>query len=142
MAESPIVAQILIAAGAAVIGLLGLAHLILTFRSDALRPRDETVDRLMRETPLVITRQTTVWKAWLGFNASHSMSAILFAAIYGYLALRAFDFLVGSWFLIGLSFVFLAIYIVLAKRYWFSKPFQGILLATALMLSGYALALL
>lgn len=141
MPEPSILAQGLVFAGAAIIGLLGSAHLVLTFFSDKLTSRDETLDLLMRETPLKITRQTTMWNAWLGFNASHSLSAMLFGLLYGYFAIRAFELLIGSWFLIGTSFAFLLTYIVLARRYWFSDPFRGIVLATVLMLSGYAVAL-
>jgi hypothetical protein len=29
-----------------------------------------------------------MWKAWIGFNASHAYGAIFFGLIYGYLALE------------------------------------------------------
>jgi hypothetical protein len=41
----------------------------------------------MSATAPVISRETTMWKAWIGFNASHSLGAILFGLVYGYLAL-------------------------------------------------------
>jgi hypothetical protein len=80
----------------------------------------------------VITRETTMWKAWIGFNASHSYGAILFGAVYGYLALVHSAFLFQSRFLLLLGLLLLAGYVFLGKRYWFSVPFRGIVLASAL----------
>jgi hypothetical protein len=86
----------------------------------------------------VITRQTTMWKAWVGFNASHSFGAILFGVVYGYLSLIHVAFLLQSTFLLLLGLALLLGYVFLAKSYWFSIPLRGILLATVL----YAAALL
>ena len=33
------------------------------------------------------TKETTMWRCWVGFNASHSMGLILFGLAFGYLAL-------------------------------------------------------
>ena len=41
----------------------------------------------------MITRETTMWKAWVGSNASDSYGAILFGAVYGYLSLTHSAFL-------------------------------------------------
>jgi hypothetical protein len=84
----------------------------------------------------VITRETTMWKAWIGFNASHSYGAILFGAVYGYLALVHSAFLFQSRFLLLLGLLLLAGYVFLGKRYWFSVPFRGIVLASALYSLG------
>jgi hypothetical protein len=84
----------------------------------------------MEQVPLVLTRQTTMWKAWVGFNASHSYGALLFGTVYGYLALVHSAVLFQSTFLLALGLVALVAYAFLGKRYWFSIPFRGILLAT------------
>lgn len=128
----------LIAAGAGLILLLGLIHLLYTFQGARLHPRDAQLMARMREVPPVLTRQTTMWKAWIGFNASHSYGAILFGLVYGYLALAHAGFLFQSTFLLALGLLTLAGYLVLARLYWFSIPLRGIGLATAL----YAAALL
>ena len=77
-----------------------------------------------------------MWKAWVGFNASHSCGALLFGAVYGYLALILSEVLLQSRFLPALGVLVLVAYAVLAKRYWFSVPFRGILLATVLYVSA------
>ena len=82
-------APLLIAGSAAIIMLLGLIHLLYTFYGPKLLPRDRDLKARMQEVSLVITRETTMWKAWVGFNASHSYGAILFGAVYGYLSLGA-----------------------------------------------------
>ena len=128
----------LIAVSAAVILLLGLLHLLYTFYGPKLLPRDPELLARMREVSPVITRETTMWRAWVGFNASHSFGAILFGAVYGYLSLVHAAFLFQSTFLLLLGLALLLGYVFLAKSYWFSIPLRGILLATVL----YATALL
>jgi hypothetical protein len=127
----------LIAAGATIMLLLGLAHLLYTFYGSKLLPRDRELITRMQETNLTLTRETTVWKAWIGFNASHSFGAILFGAVYGYLSVVHSAFLFQSTYLLSLGLLLLCGYVFLAKRYWFSIPFRGILLSTVL----YMLAL-
>lgn len=128
----------LLASSAAIILLLGLVHLLYTFSGSNLLPRDRELQRRMQEVTPVLTRQTTMWKAWVGFNASHGFGAILFGAVYGYLSLVHSAFLFQSAFLLLLGLLFLFGYVFLGKRYWFSIPFRGILAATVL----YALAIL
>ena len=117
--------------------LLGLIHLVYTFYGPKLLPRDRDLRARMQEVSPVITRETTMWKAWVGFNASHSYSLILFGAVYGYLAVAHSDFLFQSVFLLSLGLMLLFGYVFLAKRYFFRIPLWGVLLATVL----YALAL-
>lgn len=133
-------ASLLIAASAATILLLGLVHLLYTFRGRKLHPWDAAVEAAMKESSPVLTRQTTMWKAWIGFNASHSGGAILFGLVYGYLALAQAAFLFQSPFLLGLGLVFLACYVFLARVYWFSIPFRGIVMASLLYGAGLVLA--
>jgi hypothetical protein len=86
----------LIGASAAIVLLLGLAHLLFTFRGPAFMPRDRVLKARMEEVAPVISRETTIWRAWVGFNASHSFGAILFGAVWGYLALAHEAFLFAS----------------------------------------------
>ena len=120
------------AASAAIIFVLGAMHLWYTFCSNKLQPRDPDLRARLEQAPLVLTRKTTMWKAWVGFNASHSYGALLFGAIYGYLALVHSSFLFDSWYLLSTGLLVLLAYAFLGKRYWFSVPFRGILFATAL----------
>ncbi len=128
--------SVLIAASAGILLLLGSLHLLCTFVGERFHPRDPQLKAQMEASALVLTRQTTMWRAWVGFNASHSYGAILFGIVWGYLAMRQAPFLYSSWFLLGLGFAVLLAYLVLARLYWFKTPFWGILLATVLYGAG------
>ncbi len=134
------VAQTLLAAGALVILVLGTAHLFMTFASNKFSPRDSELEARLKLVAPVISSQTTMWRAWVGFNASHSTGAVLFGLVYGYLAAFHFSFLVASTFLSLLGCACLVCYLVLAKLYWFSVPLVGIGLALGLYLAGLILA--
>jgi hypothetical protein len=135
-------ASLLIAASAAIPLVLGVVHLFYTYRGRMLYPRDEELIDGMKRTALVITRETTVWHAWIGFNATHSMSLILFGLFYGWLALAAPGVLLGSGFLRFLGLAILVAFVVLARRYFFSVPFRGVVLASALYGAGLVAAAL
>jgi hypothetical protein len=126
------IAPWLIAASAMIILLLGVLHLLYTFRGPKLKPRDLELQTRMQQVSPVITRQTTMWKAWVGFNASHSFGLILFGAVYGYLAAVHTAFLFQSTFLLALGLCMLFGYAFLAKQYFFRVPFLGVLVATGL----------
>lgn len=132
------IASSLVAASAGVLLLLGLVHLLYTFYGPKLLPRDPELQARMRQVSPVITSQTTMWKTWIGFNASHSLGLILFGVVYGYLALVHSDFLFRSLFLLSLGLIVLLGYSLLAKLYFFRIPLLGVLLATFL----YGLALI
>jgi len=124
-------ARVLMTASAMIILALGLLHLVYTFWGPKLTPRDPALKAAMQTGAMVITRETTVWKAWIGFNASHSFGAILFGLIYGYLALAHPAFLFHSYFLLAVGLFLLVGYLFLGKLYWFSVPFTGIVMASA-----------
>jgi hypothetical protein len=126
------VAALLVAASAAITLLLGVIHLLYTFYGQKLFPRDPALLARMQEISPVITRQTTMWRAWIGFNASHSYGLILFGVMYGYLALMHSDLLFQSVFLLAVGVILLLGYFVLCKKYFFRIPLLGVLLATAL----------
>ena len=130
--------SLLISLSAAILLLLGLAHLRLTFHGNSFDPRDATLKARLMEVSPVISRQTTLWRAGLGFHASHSLGAILFGLVYGYLSLQHGPFLFQSWFLLTLGLLTLAGYTLLARLYWFNRPLLGVAVATALYGLGLA----
>jgi hypothetical protein len=132
------VAPYLLIASSAVLLILGLLHLLYTFHGPKLLPRETDLQERMKAVSPVISRETTMWKAWVGFNASHSYGAIFFGLVYGYLAFVHAPFLFGSIFLLSVGLVLLAGYAFLGARYWFSIPFRGIVLSLTL----YVLALI
>ena len=79
-------APYLMTGSAAIPLVLGLLHLLYTFHGSKLLPRDAELQERMSVVSPVITRETTMWKGYVGFNASHSFGLILFGLVYGYLA--------------------------------------------------------
>jgi hypothetical protein len=133
--------SILIAASASIPLVLGIAHLVFTFSGTKLMPRDPALQARMKEVSPVITSQTTMWKFWIGFNASHSFSAILFGSVYGYLALVQPAVLFHSSFLAILGGLFFLAYLIIARKYWFSSPFRYLVVASILYAAGFAATL-
>ena len=111
---------------ASIILILGILHLVYTFWGPKLTPRDAALQASMGQISPVITKETTMWRAWVGFNASHSMGAILFGLIYGYLAIAQSQLLFQSPFLLIVGLAMLLGLFALGKIYWFSVPFTGI----------------
>ena len=119
----------LLVIGGCLFGILGVLHALYTF-ADArnprrLAPQDPAVLRLMSSTSVRLSGgATTMWRAWLGFNFSHSLGALMFSAacIAAGLALSKAALLLPV--AIG------AVYLWLAIRYWFRIPAIGIALAT------------
>jgi hypothetical protein len=131
---------LLMVASAGIVLALGAIHLVYTFYGAKLTPRDPALHAAMREVPPVLTRQTTMWKAWIGFNASHGMGAILFGLIYGYLALVQSTLLFQSVFLLAVGVTMLGAYMVLGRLYWFSVPFRAICVSFALFIAAIVLS--
>ena len=133
-------ASALVILSAFVILTLGIVHLIYTFKGPKLMPRDPELLSAMKGVSPGISRETTMWRAWIGFNASHSMGAILFGLVFGYLALAHPVFLFDSVFLSAVGFLMLAGLVVLGRRYWFSIPFRGIAISLVCYTAGQILA--
>ena len=74
--------QTLIIVGALVFGVLGAIHLVYTFFTSKFDAFDASVTEAMKTTSPVLTKETSLWNAWIGFNASHSLGAMLVAGIY------------------------------------------------------------
>jgi len=127
--------------GGALFGVLGLLHAAYT-ALDAYRPR-----RLVPEDPALLAAMaacgvrlarggTTMWKAWLGFNFSHSLGAVVFGALC--IALGAsLRSLAPPKALLLVPVAIGAIYFLLAVRYWFRIPALGIAAGTLCLLAAW-----
>jgi hypothetical protein len=118
---------------AGIVFTLGVAHLIYTFWGPNLTPRDPALQVSMSQIAPVITKETTMWRCWVGFNATHSMGLILFGVVFGFLALAHGELLFQSPMLLGVGLAMLGALVVLCKLYFFSMPLAGM----SLSLAGY-----
>ncbi len=113
-----------------IVGGLGVVRGYLTFFSHVFAPRDvELAQAMLRVSPR-ISSATTMWRAGQGFHASHSLGALLFALIYGYLSLQQPALLFASVALQLIGAVYLLCLALLAFRFWFKVPQRGVVLAT------------
>ena len=94
----------------------------------------------MSQIAPVITKETTMWRCWVGFNASHSMGLILFGLLFGFLALAHRQLLFQSPFLLVVGLAMLGGLVVLCKIYFFSVPLIGISISLACYVASIALS--
>ncbi|HEX3446501.1 MAG TPA: hypothetical protein VHS80_17435 [Chthoniobacterales bacterium] len=104
----------------------GVVHLVYTFWGSELTPRDPALQISMSQTSPVITKETTMWRCWIGFNATHSMGLMLFGLVFGFLAVAHGQLLFRSPFLLAVGLAMLGGYVVLCKVSFFSAPLTGI----------------
>jgi hypothetical protein len=133
-------ARILMVLSASIVFTLGVMHLVYTFRGPYLTPRDPALKMSMSQISPVITNETTMWRCWLGFNASHSMGLILFGLVFGYLALVQGKLLFHSVFLLVVGLAMLCGFVVLCKVYFFSAPLTGICISLACYIASIVLS--
>ena len=133
--------QLLIAFSATIFGLLGFAHIMITFFGNRIHPEDAELIGRMKNSALTINPKTNVWRGWIGFNASHSLGMILFGSVYGYLSVATPNILFGSYFLLTTGLLMLVGFLVLAKRYWFNAPLIGIAISSIFYIAGIALGI-
>lgn len=134
-------AQYLYIAGGGIFVVLGTGHLFGTFFTDLFEPRNASVRAAMEGTSPVLTRQMTIWNAWIGFNGSHSIGAMVFGGLYMFLAWRQFPVFESDPVLAAIPVVVGLCYLALAVKFWFRTPLIGILVATVCFAAGAALVL-
>jgi hypothetical protein len=133
--------SILFIVGGSLFGVLGLVHALYTY-ADISSPR-----RLVPDNPAVIEAMsasgvrlarggTTMWRAWVGFNFSHSLGAVMFgfACIVVGLSLGSLTLPKAS---LLVPVVIGAVYFGLAVRYWFRVPAIGIAAGTLCFAIGW-----
>lgn len=135
----PFLSTGLVALAAIIVFCLGMLHLILTFRGNKFWPREAALKTTLESARIYLTPQTTFWKAWLCFNATHSLGALFFGIMYAYLSLLAPAFFFQSYFLIGLGLVTLLCYAYFVGRTGFRTPFRGILISLLCYTAGVVL---
>jgi hypothetical protein len=129
--------------GSAILGLLGLAHALLTIR-DLSTPRfftpiEADVREAMARAHMRLAPQMSIWRAWQGFHLSHSLGLVGFGAIG--IVLGSVREALGSWrpTVDGFFVLISAIYFLLAVRFWFRVPAVGMGLATMCFVAAWFL---
>ena len=137
----PELSRYLYLAGALPFFVLGLAHVAATPRAPGdvkgLSPSDPQLAEAMTRSGLRLTRRTDMWRAWVGFNLSHGLGVVVFALFVFVTGRSPAVFDTEAVIGIPVAFAVSAIYVWLARRYWFRTPFIGCLLAAALFLASW-----
>lgn len=127
--------------GSLILVILGSIHMFYTFFSNKFSSKNKNLISEMKNSSPILTNETTMWKAWIGFNASHSSGAIFIGILNLYLAINYFTIFQTEDFFFVFNILTIAFYVWLAKRYWFRIPFFGILITSACYISAYCLVL-
>jgi hypothetical protein len=136
--EGILTARILMVLSASIVLTLGVLHVVSTFWGPSLTPRDPALQISMSQSSPRMTNETTMWRCWVGFNASHSMGLILFGLVFGYLAFAHGQLLFRSPFLLIIGLAMLGGLVVLCKVYFFSWPLTGVSISLACYLASIA----
>ncbi len=135
-----VAARVLMVLSASIVLMLGAFHLAYTFQGPELTPRDPSLQVSMTQISPVISTETTMWRCWVGFNASHSMGLILFGLVFGYLAIAHSTILFRSPFLLIVGLAMLGGMAALCKFYFFSSPLTGISISLGCYVASIAIS--
>ena len=120
--------------------ILGLLHTVYTiadiYNPKRIVPYEPGVMGLMKDSTLGLTKETDMWRAWVGFNISHGVGVLFFAVSLLYFAVLHIAFLQSSLFLLTVSPLVALVYLVLSRKYWFRIPAAGSAIGLLCFLAG------
>jgi hypothetical protein len=130
--------------GGGVFGLLGALHAIYTLldlrNPRRLVPADPSVAQAMANSALRLSGgRTDMWRAWIGFNISHSLGVLLVAGLAFWAGSRFNTLPVGV--IIPVLTLIGCLYLVLALLYWFRVPAIGVAIGTSCFAAAWILSL-
>jgi len=140
--SSPLIA-ILLTLGGALFGVLGALHAIYTLldlrNPRRLVPADPSVAHAMANSAVRLSGGATdMWRAWIGFNFSHSLGVLLFAALAIWAGVRIRMLPVG---IVAVLTLIGSFDLALALRYWFRAPAIGIAIGTSCFAAAWVRSL-
>ncbi|CAN5206453.1 hypothetical protein BH09BAC1_BH09BAC1_18820 [soil metagenome] len=134
-------AQYLWQIGSVIIAVMAGLHLQMTFFSNKFSSRNEKMVADMKTSHPNLTNKMTMWNAWIGFNATHSMGGIFIGVINFYLAARYFEVLQADHFFFIFNIITISFFVWLAKTYWFRTILIGVSLVWLCYVAAYILTL-
>lgn len=130
--------------GGAVFGVLGALHATYTLldlrNPRRLVPADPSVAHAMANSALRLSGgRTDMWRAWVGFNFSHSLGVLMVAGLAFWAGSRFNTLPVGV--IIPVLTLVGCLYLVLALLYWFRIPAIGVAIGTSCFAAAWILSL-
>lgn len=133
-------------AGALPFLVLGPLHAIYTPRQPGerkgLSPADQELAQAMTRTRVLLTERTDLWRAWVGFNLSHSLGVVMLGALVVIAGRSSAAFAVNAAAFVPLAIVVAATYVGIGICYWFREPVIGCSIGLALFVSSWVLLLM
>lgn len=128
--------------GSLITASLGSIHLYYTFFTTAFSSSNQKMIQAMKSSSPILSPEINMWKAWIGFNASHSSGLLFVGLLNFYLALRYFGQVASDPFFSIITILTIGFYVWLAEKYWFTIPFVGVSVALICFVVSYALTLI
>jgi len=139
---SPVIAMLVILGGA-VFGVLGGLHAIYTLldlrKPRRLVPVDPAVAHAMANSAVRLSGGAMdMWRAWIGFNFTHSLGVLLLAALAIWAGARTRMLPVG---IVAALTLIGCIYLAIALRYFYRAPAIGVAIGTGCFAAAWVLSL-
>jgi hypothetical protein len=120
--------------------LLGAMHIIYTLIDIRLpsrfAPYKDEVRLSMLSSTLMVTRQTNMWRAWVGLNISHGLGTLFFGLTYFCIAEFDIELLTRVPPMLYLAPCMALCYVILSIKYWFNVPAIGASIGLACFVAG------
>lgn len=133
-------------AGALPLLLFGISHAVHTPQQPeerkALSPADPGLAEAMARSRVLLTSRTDMWRAWVGFNLSHSLGLVLFGVVVVLVGRTPTTFKYNAAVFLPLAVVVSVIYLGLGLAYFFRTPIIGSAVAIVLFTSAWVLDLI
>ena len=136
--------QLLIVIAAIPFLLFGAGHGALTLRDvkhpRAFTPTDPALREAMQQSTLRFHRGWNLWKAWLGFNLTHSLGLIVFGGAFLHVGIFEPQLFASSVLMQAVAVAVSAAYLLVSLQFFFSRPIIGSAIGLACFLAAAALA--
>ena len=123
--------------------LLAVTHVVLTpQRTDehrGLAPAEQAVAESMARARVRLSDSMDMWRAWVGFNLSHSLGVGFLGLTILLIGRTSTSFAYNTALFLPLAIAASLAYLVIALVYWYRGPVIGDGAAVALLVSGWAL---
>lgn len=104
--------------------ILGTIHLLYTFFTNKFSSRNKSLNEEMKISFPILTKEISMWNAWIGFNGSHS-SGIIYIGLMNLFVAVWYPFFLQNPVFLSFNIITALFYLWLAKKYWFRIPLTG-----------------